>query len=304
MISSLKECKMIFIPYLSNMWWHTTYRGELYAVSCIELSQIHVCTGAQCYQISSSQALRHIWQTWLRLHHPLPISNLRHLIYLLKKHIINKQTPNVMCFVTPWASVWMLVLNSDLIFIVLRHYITQAEVGPVHLDLVQLDVAHSVVDCTVMFISVMHYLLCWEFSVFLIHLRFSHSFSPSLSYFEWMFIPISSCFSFSFFLSNLFVSILGVKVAAFTPPFSNMPWFIFFSMCTKIQRLVSWHFAIYYWSLAGSVFHGTLKVKWYVFIVDLFFFAKKCANSVVTIQSCPLVCYKFFFNGFSDPYIV
>ncbi len=76
--SSLKECKTIFIPYLSNMWWHTPHKAKWYAVSYIELSQIHVCIGAQCYQISSSQALRHIWQTWLRLHHPLPISNLRY----------------------------------------------------------------------------------------------------------------------------------------------------------------------------------------------------------------------------------
>lgn len=74
--------------------------------------------------------------------------------------------------------------------------LAQAEVGPVHLDLFQLDVAQSVVDCTVVFLSIVHYLLCWEVRVFVclprvvhvflwcIHLRFSHSFSPSLSYFE------------------------------------------------------------------------------------------------------------------------
>ncbi len=86
------------------------------------------------------------------------------------------------------------MLISNVIFIVLRHNLTQAEVGPVHLDLFQLDVAHSVVDCILSCL----FRLCITFNVgssvslflylvlcmCLIHLRFSRSFSPSLSYFE------------------------------------------------------------------------------------------------------------------------
>ncbi len=151
--------------------------------------------------------------------------------------------------------------------------------GPVHLDLFQLDVAHSVVGCILSCL----FLLCTTFyvgssvSLFLylvlcmcfIHPRFSRSFSPSLSCFEWIFIPISSCFSFCLFS---FCSLFGCESGCFYPTFLKHALIYFFSMCTKNQRLVSWHFAIYYWSLAGSVFHGTEGQVVRIYRLSFFFF--------------------------------
>lgn len=93
----------------------------------------------------------------------------------------------------------------------------------------RLDVAHSIVDCTLS----CFFVLCTKLPVMLslsIYLMLCTSFfgvfirgSLSLSYFEWIFIPSSSCFSFSLFsFCSLFVFILGVKVDAFTAPFSNI----------------------------------------------------------------------------------
>lgn len=73
-----------------------------------------------------------------------------------------------------------------------------------------------------------------------------------------------------------------------------------FSECALNSEVSQLTFSNFYGSLAGSVFHGTEGhvVRFY------FFLLKRCASSVVTIQMCPLVCYNFFFNGYSDPYIV
>lgn len=161
-----------------------------------------------------------------------------------------------------------LKVSTELKFNIHCFDLVQAELGPVHLDLFQLDVAQSVVDCTLSCFLLLCTTCYVGRSVSLsVYLVLCMSFfgvsiwgSLTISYFEWIFVPSSSYFSFSLSSSCSFCLYIGCESGCFTPPFSNMPWFIFyffFRMCTKTQRLVSWHFAIYYWFLAGSVFHGT-----------------------------------------------